>query len=242
MENFNDIDVASPCNESWDDMVGDNKVRFCSGCEQNVYRLTDMTRTQAEDLVRRAQGGEEVCIRFARRADGTVLTSDCPDTKRRQRTNTWAKVKTVAAAVAGVVSASLSTGCYEADAQPAKPTTGGKALPMAHKTVEPAKTTKPDAEEDLAEKPVKTPEEPCMEMMGAAAPPPPEKTDSETKELLEKATQRPIAPIKRMGRMRAPDPRHASKKEVAAEKEMMGGMAVPAEDRREAAPAEKKAE
>lgn len=239
MENFDDLEVASPCQESWEDMVGDDQVRFCAGCEQNVYRLTEMTRTQAEALVKRAQGGEEVCIRFARREDGTVLTRDCPDTKRRQRTNTWAKVKTVAAAVAGVVSASLSTGCFEADAQPVKPTTGGKAgkaLPLAHESAElPAKTSDAEttpSEQTPQEKPIR---EQYPEMMGAAVAIPPVKVPCEKpveKPSEESAEELPVAPI-RMGRMRAPKPK-------PNEREIMGDLvAPPAKDAQEPAPAEK---
>ncbi len=40
--------------------------------------IENHTRDEAAALVRRAEGGERVCMRFYRRADGTVLTADCP--------------------------------------------------------------------------------------------------------------------------------------------------------------------
>ena len=57
-------------------MRGDDRVRFCDQCRLNVYNLTDMSRSQAEKLVAEREG--RLCVRFYRRADGTVLTDNCP--------------------------------------------------------------------------------------------------------------------------------------------------------------------
>ncbi len=73
---LDDIRVASPCNASWDGMEGDARVRNCALCRKHVYDLSGMTRVEAEGLVRGREG--RVCVRFFRRADGTVLTADCP--------------------------------------------------------------------------------------------------------------------------------------------------------------------
>jgi hypothetical protein len=70
------VRVASPCEASWDAMEGDGRVRFCRACRLYVYNLSGMTRPQAEALVQSAEG--RLCVRFYRRADGTVLTRDCP--------------------------------------------------------------------------------------------------------------------------------------------------------------------
>lgn len=80
------IRVASPCHESWMHMDGDDRVRFCQGCGQNVYNLTALTRDEAVTLLREHSQG--VCVRLHRRADGKVLTSDCPvgaEVSRRKR-------------------------------------------------------------------------------------------------------------------------------------------------------------
>lgn len=69
------IEVPSPCPESWEGMKGDGPVRFCGLCEMNVYNLSAMTRDEAEALVRERDG--RLCVRFYRRADGTVTTTDC---------------------------------------------------------------------------------------------------------------------------------------------------------------------
>src|SRR4029453_8346457 len=75
------VQVASPGPVSWDDMTGDesvgaNRRRFCKHCNLHVYNLADMPRAEAEAFVNQAEG--RTCIRLFRRADGTVLTRDCP--------------------------------------------------------------------------------------------------------------------------------------------------------------------
>ena len=70
------IKVASPCSADWNLMKGDDRVRFCSHCEKNVYNLSAMSRAQAEVLLRDKAG--ELCTRFYRRQDGTILTEDFP--------------------------------------------------------------------------------------------------------------------------------------------------------------------
>ncbi len=73
---LDNIRVASPCPADWDQMFGDDRTRFCSDCKLNVYNLSGMTREEAESLLINAEG--RVCVRFYRRADGTVLTANCP--------------------------------------------------------------------------------------------------------------------------------------------------------------------
>ena len=75
--------VASPCKADWNAMAGDERVRFCGQCQKNVYNLSGMARAEAEALVHGAEG--KLCIRMFRRADGTVLTGDCPDGVSRKR-------------------------------------------------------------------------------------------------------------------------------------------------------------
>jgi hypothetical protein len=70
------VRVAAPCPADWDSMVGDERVRFCRQCELNVYNLSGMSRREAETLVTNAEG--RLCVRFYRRADGSILTRNCP--------------------------------------------------------------------------------------------------------------------------------------------------------------------
>src|SRR5262245_216807 len=44
--------VANPCPKSWDEMRGDDRVRFCGHCQKNVFNLIAMTRAEADELLR----------------------------------------------------------------------------------------------------------------------------------------------------------------------------------------------
>jgi hypothetical protein len=68
--------VASPCSASWEEMEGDHRIRFCRHCRKNVYHLSGMNRREAVALVRESEG--QLCVRYCRRRDGTLLTDDCP--------------------------------------------------------------------------------------------------------------------------------------------------------------------
>jgi hypothetical protein len=72
------IKVAAPCSADWDQMyaVENQRVRFCSQCNLNVYNLSGMTRAQAEALLTHSE--QRLCVRFYRRPDGTILTQNCP--------------------------------------------------------------------------------------------------------------------------------------------------------------------
>jgi hypothetical protein len=75
--------IAQPCPASWDGMAGDERVRHCTLCSLNVYNFTEMTRGEVRELLARTEG--RVCARLYRRADGTVLTRDCPTGLRAMR-------------------------------------------------------------------------------------------------------------------------------------------------------------
>jgi hypothetical protein len=92
------ISIASPCPARWEDMGGDHQVRFCDHCRKNVYNLSAMTSAEAAGLLRAKSGN--LCARIYQRADGTVLTEDCPVGIARH----WRRVKMF---VAGGVAAIL---------------------------------------------------------------------------------------------------------------------------------------
>ena len=68
--------LSAPCPESWDEMKGDEQVRFCGKCEQNVYNFSELTEDEALALLRRHEG--RVCVGVFQRDDGTSMTKDCP--------------------------------------------------------------------------------------------------------------------------------------------------------------------
>ena len=71
-----DVRVANPCHADWNMMDGNERVKFCGSCRKNVYNLSALTRLQAEDLIAEHEG--EICVRYYQRADGTIMTQDCP--------------------------------------------------------------------------------------------------------------------------------------------------------------------
>jgi len=104
------VRVASPCKADWNEMLGDDRVRFCLGCEKNVYNLSSLAREDAEALLQ-ARLGNDICIRFYERADGTILTQDCPvGLKKKQR-----KKLVLAVAGAGAMAAAAASMCLKSD-------------------------------------------------------------------------------------------------------------------------------
>lgn len=104
--------IATPCPISWEQMAGDNRVRFCDHCHLNVYNIAELTRIEAESLIASTEG--RLCARLFRRADGTVLTKDCPVGLRALRRRV---AKRTAAIFAAVVSLSGAAFGQESSAQ-----------------------------------------------------------------------------------------------------------------------------
>lgn len=97
--------VASPCSVGWESMSGDERVRFCEQCRLHVYNISEMTSAEVASLITKTE--EQVCARIYRRADGTVLTSDCPVGLRALRRRVS---KMAGAALAAVLS--LCSGAF----------------------------------------------------------------------------------------------------------------------------------
>ena len=102
------ITVASPCTQDWGKMTGDERVRHCSLCKLNVYNLSDMTSEDAEELVASREG--RLCVRFYRRADGTVITRDCATVLARMRR----RAKIIAVAFLGALGLSTASAAIAA--------------------------------------------------------------------------------------------------------------------------------
>lgn len=69
------IEIASPCTVPWETMPGNERVRFCGQCRQNVFNVEALSRDEARRLIASQEG--RVCVRMLRRPDGTVVTADC---------------------------------------------------------------------------------------------------------------------------------------------------------------------
>jgi hypothetical protein len=86
-------------------MDGDDRVRFCGRCAKHVYNLSALTSEQAAALIYEREGN--LCVRFFRRSDGTLLTSDCPEGARGRRRRRLLMV--AAAAVATTLGGACAT-------------------------------------------------------------------------------------------------------------------------------------
>ncbi len=71
-----ELRIASPCDESWANMKGDDRSRHCARCKLNVFNVKELSEQEVRALFVKTEG--RVCGRIYRRPDGTVLTRDCP--------------------------------------------------------------------------------------------------------------------------------------------------------------------
>ena len=72
---LDNIRIASPCRADWNAMTGDEHARHCNQCDKQVFNLSEMTRPEAEALIVEKNG--QLCARYYKRHDGTIITSDC---------------------------------------------------------------------------------------------------------------------------------------------------------------------
>lgn len=126
---MNAIKVESPCSESWDEMSGNDQVRFCSHCSFDVNNLSSMRQRDAMRLVRRSKG--RICVRYAMHpATGEPLYREQLHQINRR----------APAIAAGVVGATLSLASL-AFAQ-------GGPLPLRSRSETASPATRPDTAKD----------------------------------------------------------------------------------------------
>ena len=118
-KNFIDsVRVRDPCTQAWDEMVGNDKVRFCTHCAKDVNNLSAMTRKDAIKLVRKSGGS--LCIRYVQqpRTAKPMFAEELTQITRRR----------APLMAAGVVSATLSLATFTYSQ-------GGAELPQAARNV-----------------------------------------------------------------------------------------------------------
>ena len=118
--------VATPCPANWNEMSGDERVRFCSQCQKHVYNLSILTAEAAAALIREKEG--RLCGQFYRRADGTILHAE--DCSVGLAARQWRRVKHFAGAAVSLVLLLLGVQRAPAGEPSGKPSpgAGGEAL------------------------------------------------------------------------------------------------------------------
>ena len=84
---LDNLHIATPCRADWERMQSEDeegRVRFCRTCEKNVYNISLMSREEALNLIRAKEG--QLCVRLAKRKDGTLITNDCPVGQNKRTT------------------------------------------------------------------------------------------------------------------------------------------------------------
>ena len=100
--------IAAPCDRKWEDMPGDDSRRYCGDCRLFVYNVAELSPEELVEAIESSEG--RFCGRLYTRADGTVLTEDCPvglaARARRKVATAFAFASAMAAAAFGVLSGS----------------------------------------------------------------------------------------------------------------------------------------
>ena len=107
--------VASPCPANWETMKGDDRVRFCDLCSLHVYNFAELTRKEIDQLVADTEG--RLCGRLYRRADGTLITRDCPVGLRALRRRVVKSAGAVLAMLMGLSSLAFGQKASKAECQ-----------------------------------------------------------------------------------------------------------------------------
>ena len=139
---LDNIRIATPCTADWSQMTGDDRTRYCGECSKNVYNLSGMTREEAEALILEKEG--QLCVRYYRRADGTILFADCAIGVRRRRRRR---------VIAGAAALLAATGAiaYEANRVVDRHVMGAMTIePRPAPVVIPSEATAPDGGVDDA--------------------------------------------------------------------------------------------
>jgi hypothetical protein len=106
------VSIASPCTARWEDMTGDEKTRHCGECGLNVHNFGAMSEDEIAGVLRIKldDPAARVCARIYQRADGTMLTEDCPKGLAAVRARVRRSFVRIAAAI-GLMSAA-GAGAY----------------------------------------------------------------------------------------------------------------------------------
>ena len=123
-KSLRNITVNSPCLADWDQMIGNDQVRFCEHCDLKVHNISELTYSRAARLVAHSKG--RLCVRYYRDAEGVPITGRAPDklhqiSRRVSRLAAGALGATLSLSTAVAQTAQRPQANYSAQAQPDKP-------------------------------------------------------------------------------------------------------------------------
>src|SRR5689334_15577210 len=72
------LQVASPCDSSWEAMHGDERRRQCLQCDKPVYDFAQLSAREIAGVIKASQG--KLCARLTRDDWGRLLTQEPPVT------------------------------------------------------------------------------------------------------------------------------------------------------------------
>lgn len=120
--------IASPCEEKWESMQGDDRVRNCARCALNVFNIKELTEQEVRAMFMKTEG--RVCGRIFQRKDGTVLVKDCPTGLAKLRRKALAGLTVVVGLILAVIN-------FRIGAAPSCPTGDGSEQGWFGRVVEP---------------------------------------------------------------------------------------------------------
>ena len=131
-ENFlKNIQIASPCKMNWNDMArtSEEAKRFCGDCRKHVFSIDQLSAKEAHQLIQSASANNSsVCVRLFKRADGTIITDDCPVGLRRIR-NAWRRLRTSVASILLLLGALPALADDKSDCKSKAPMLLGRVVP-----------------------------------------------------------------------------------------------------------------
>lgn len=138
MSALDSIQIVNKCPADWNAMTGDERVRHCEQCSLNVYNVAALSESEALSLIENTEG--RVCVRLYRRADGTVITRDCPVAATRRR-----RMAVVASLATGLLTLAATATAFAFRRSPTQCTTANTQnaatyTPTGLGNVEPFKT------------------------------------------------------------------------------------------------------
>jgi hypothetical protein len=98
--------TKTPCSMAWNDMDGDERVRFCGACKLNVHNISSMSEGEAAKFLANRKG--RTCVYYYRGPDGVIVTDNCPKVLRQVRN----RIAAYAAGMLIVLSMALAQDAY----------------------------------------------------------------------------------------------------------------------------------